>query len=88
MLILNDSSKEANMDVLQNVKNNMLDNFGSIKWLFHGINDISYRTMTLEGKINNQKDTIADKESLGMGSLIDMVFFYLLEDKVLELETR
>lgn len=35
MLIMSNFSKEDNINVLNNAKNNMMDKFRSIKWLFH-----------------------------------------------------
>lgn len=89
MIILSDYNKEENMDVLNNSRNYLLDNFRSIKWLFHQVMDLKEMMGSLEGRIDSHRilDTI-DKKRPMMGSLNDMENFYRLEAKVLELKTK
>ena len=49
MIIMINFSKEDNIDILNNAKNNMMDNFKSIKWLFHQIEEIKGSMAMLEG---------------------------------------
>lgn len=35
MIILSDNRKEGDMDLLNIAKNSLMDNFRTIKWLFH-----------------------------------------------------
>lgn len=89
MLILRDSIKDPKMDFLNNSMNSLLDNFSSIKWIYNDINDIISKMEALEGKINNQKDSKSvDKECMNMRSLIDMISFYRMEAKVMELDNK
>ena len=44
------------MDVLNNARNNILDNFRSIKWLYHDVTDMKDMMTNLEDNVNIQKD--------------------------------
>ena len=35
-----DNAREPSLDLLNNAKNGMIDNFHSIKWLFHELKDL------------------------------------------------
>lgn len=50
MIIMSDFSIEENMNVLNNAKNVMLENFKSIKWLSYWIVELNKRMSVLEGK--------------------------------------
>ena len=43
MVVLNDNAREVGMNLLNNAHNNMVDNFRSIKWIFHETKELKYR---------------------------------------------
>ena len=43
LVILSDNVSEMGMNLLNNAHKNMVDNFWSIKWIFHEIEDIKIR---------------------------------------------
>ena len=77
MLILIDYNEEENMAMLNNARNNMLDNFKSIKWLFHQIMDFKDKIGTLEGRMVDQRNLdFVEKDSPMMVSLTKMATFF------------
>ena len=40
LVAISDNACEPNLDLLNNAKNGMIDNFHSIKWLFHELEDL------------------------------------------------
>ena len=40
LVVILDNVREIGLNLLNNGKNNMIDNFWSIKWLFHEIEDL------------------------------------------------
>ena len=40
LVVISDNVRETRLNLLNNEKDNMLDNFWSIKWLFHEIEDL------------------------------------------------
>ena len=40
LVVIFDNARETEFNLPNNVKNNMIDNFQSIKWLFHEIEDL------------------------------------------------
>ena len=43
MVVLNENAREVGMNLLNNARNNMVDNFWSIKWIFHESKELKYR---------------------------------------------
>ena len=43
LVILSDNTREMGMNLLKNARNSMVDNFWSIKWIFHEIKEIKLR---------------------------------------------
>lgn len=77
------------MDILNNVRNNVLDNIRSIKCLFHQVMDLKESVGSLEWRIDGYNShEIIEREEPNVGSLIDMAAFYRLEAKVLELDNK
>lgn len=50
MEILSDNTREVEMNLLNNVQNNMVNNFWSIKWIFHETKEIKNRLHSPERK--------------------------------------
>lgn len=50
MVVLSENSKEVGMNRLNNARNNMVDNFRSIKWIFYETKELKNRVSRLEGK--------------------------------------
>ena len=40
LVVISNNARETGLNLLNNAKNNMIDNFRSIKWLFHEIEDL------------------------------------------------
>ena len=43
LVILSDNGRETSMNFLNNARNSLVDNFGSIKWIFHEIEEIKFK---------------------------------------------
>lgn len=55
LVVISDSAWETRFNLLKNAKNNMIDNFSSIKWLFHEIEDLKGKR-SHEGSQQNSYD--------------------------------
>lgn len=40
LVAISDNAREMGMNLLNNAKNSMIDNFCSIKWLFHELEEV------------------------------------------------
>ena len=40
IMAITDRARETGMNLLNNTRNSMIDNFRSIKWLFHELEDV------------------------------------------------
>lgn len=43
LMVISDKAREFKMDLLNNAKNSLVDNFWSIKWILHELKDIKLR---------------------------------------------
>ena len=73
MIIMSDFSKE----------DNMMDNFRSIKWIFHQIIGLNKKMSLLEGM-----KVIWKGESFDSFQYVDLDAIYKLEDKVIDLSNK
>lgn len=48
MVAISDNARETGMNLLNNARNSMIDNFRSIKWLFHELEDVRDRVSQME----------------------------------------
>ena len=48
ILAISDNARETGMNLLNNARNSMIDNFRSIKWLFHELEDVRDRVSQME----------------------------------------
>ena len=71
---MSDFRKEENIDVLNNAKNSMMDNFRSIKWIFHQIDNIKGKMCMLEGK-----KTIGDGDNIEPTEWMELMTFNKME---------
>ena len=46
-----DNAREVGMNLLNNDKNNMVDKFKSIKWLFHELEEVKGRLGKMESQV-------------------------------------
>ena len=46
---ITDKARETGMNLLNNAHNNMIDNFRSIKWLYHELEEVREKVGQLEG---------------------------------------
>lgn len=53
MVAITDNARETGMNFLNNARNNMIDNFRSIKWLYHKLKESKERMSELENKRKN-----------------------------------
>lgn len=61
LVILSDNMKEMGMNLLNNAHNNLVDNFWSIKWIFHEIEEIKFRTQGKEKMKGGDENVILNK---------------------------
>ncbi len=45
-----DNTRQIGMNFLNNARNSMIDNFGSIKWLYHELEEFKEKIGQLENK--------------------------------------
>lgn len=64
-----DNAREVGMNLLNNAKNNMIDNFRSIKWLFHELEEVKDRM----GQLDSQGKKIEQRNPTDQGDRIRMV---------------
>ena len=68
IVAITDRARETGMNLLNNARNNMIDNFRSIKWLFHELEDVKDQVRHIEatriGMESNRKKGTADRLSL------------------------
>ena len=50
MVAITDNARETGMNFLNNARNSMIDNFRSIKWLYHELEEFKERMGQLENK--------------------------------------
>ena len=63
LVILSDITKEhLDMDVLNNVKNSMVDSYQTTKWIFHEILDLKHRMSTMEREIYSLKNKVKEDD--------------------------
>ena len=43
LVAITDNAREVGMNLLNNARNNMIDNFRSIKWIFHELEEVKER---------------------------------------------
>ena len=57
LVVILHNEREFGLNMLNNSKNNMIDNFRSIKWLFHELEELKERMGQMEGqrKSSNQE---------------------------------
>ena len=48
LVAITKNAREVGMNLLNNAKNNMIDNFRSIKWIFHELEEVKERMGHLE----------------------------------------
>ena len=73
LVIFSDIAKEhLDMDVLNNAKNSVVDNFRTTKWLFHEILELQHRLNTLEREIYSLKNRVNEDEQ-SMDRIVDEV---------------
>lgn len=72
MVVLSDNAREMGMNLLNNAHNSMVDNFRSIKWIFHETEELKNRVTRMEWK---EGDEGSDKISI-------------LETRVTEMDKR
>lgn len=48
LVVISDKARETGMDLLNNAKNSMVDNFCSIKWLFYELEEVRDRLGQVE----------------------------------------
>ena len=53
MVAITDNAREMDMNLLNNARNSMIDNFRSIKWLYHEFKEFREKISQLE---NNRKE--------------------------------
>ena len=66
MVAITDKARELGMNLLNNTRNSMIDNFRSIKWLYHELEEVKERLGQMEsqgkkfeqGKLIDQGDVI------------------------------
>ena len=64
MVVITNNAREIGMNFLNNARNSMIDNFRSIKWLYHELEEVKERMGELEnqgkklehGNLTNQGD--------------------------------
>ena len=61
LVVISDNAWEIGFNLLNNAKNNMIDNFQSIKWLFHEIEDLKGKR-SQKGKQKNSCNQGHNKE--------------------------
>ena len=74
---MSEFNKQEKIDVLNNAKISMMDNFRFVKWLFHQIEEIKGNLVKLEGMNANREEEITHPNQW-----VDMVTFKILEAKV------
>ena len=52
IVAINDKAREIRINLLNNAYNNMIDNFRSIKWLFHELGEVKEKVGQMEGTRN------------------------------------
>ena len=52
LVSISNNVREVGLNLLNNAKNSMIDNFCSIKWLFHKLDEIKETMGQLEGQTN------------------------------------
>lgn len=65
MVILSDNSREVEMNLLNNARNSMVDNFRLVKWIFHETDEIKNRLQGLErmeGDVGNDRINNLEKK--------------------------
>ena len=83
---MSDSSKEMAQDVLNNARNSLVNNFKSIKWFYLEVINVKDKMNNLEDMANIQKSVdLKTMDGVNTVALMDMVDFYKLEVKVLDL---
>ena len=64
ILAISDNARETGMNLLNNARNSMIDNFRSIKWLFHELEDVRDRVSQMEKtKKKTREDSQGDRNS-------------------------
>ena len=68
IVAITNRARETGMNLLNNAHNNMIDNFHSIKWLFHELEDVKDQVRHIKamriGMESNRKTGMADRLSL------------------------
>lgn len=68
ILVITDNARETSMNLLNNAQNSMIDNFRSIKWSYHELDEVREKVCQLEGnkkKIDNEnQEDQEDRDSL------------------------
>ena len=57
ILAISDNARETGLNLLNNARNSMIDNFRSIKWLYHELDEVREKVCQMEGtkeKIGNK----------------------------------
>ena len=68
IVAISDRARETGMNLLNNARNSMIDNFRSIKWLFHELEEVKEKVGQIEAIRNgtdaNRRTDSADRLSL------------------------
>ena len=56
IVAITDNAQETGMNVLNNAQNSMIDNFRSIKWLFHELEDVRDRVSKMDTAKRKTRD--------------------------------
>ena len=60
---ISDNARETGLNLLNNAKNSMIDNFCSVKWLFYKIEELKEKRSQEEGqRMSNDQGYLADQE--------------------------
>lgn len=74
MVVLSNNAREVGMNLLNNARNSMVDNFRSIKWIFHETGELKNRVIGLEGKegdVGFDRISILETRITKMGKRLD-----------------
>ena len=64
IVAISDNARETGMNLLNNARNSMINNFRSIKWLFHELEDVRDRVSQMEKtKKKTGEDSQGDRNS-------------------------
>lgn len=74
LVAINSNAREICMNFLNNARNNMIDNFRLIKWLYHELEEVKERMGQLENKA----------KKLDHGNLIDQADGLSLVEKIIQ----